>query len=139
MQYKQNDDDGDRYRKTQKRQNIIPYLETRMNLDFRGSLVRMAGALRADDRLLDEAAGTVPLEFDGDASARLPAPLLSTLPESVAAPDFPTVQLLLSDCHSATHRIRVQAGIRGASGPSMRGPCIGACELEGPGSPHARG
>jgi tRNA(Ile)-lysidine synthase len=66
------------------RRDVIPYLETRINPSLRTALVRMASSLEEDERLLDAAAGAVPVETSGS-TVRLPAPLLATVPDPVAA------------------------------------------------------
>lgn len=66
------------------RLDIIPYLETRMNPDLRATLVRMAASLDVDERMLDLGAAAVPRQIEGEETVRLPAPLLSTLPQPIA-------------------------------------------------------
>ena len=66
------------------RRDVIPYLETRFNPSFRAALIRLAASFEEDERLLDEAAGAVPVEIIGSA-VRLAGPLLATVPGPVAA------------------------------------------------------
>lgn len=66
------------------RREVIPYLESRINPSVRAALVRLATSLDADERLLDAAAGAVEVEIRGS-TVRLPAPLLATMPEAIAA------------------------------------------------------
>jgi tRNA(Ile)-lysidine synthase len=65
------------------RRDVIPYLETRFNPSFRAALIRLASSFEEDERLLEEAAGAVPVEIS-DSAVRIPAPLLATVPGPVA-------------------------------------------------------
>ena len=66
------------------RRRVIPDLEAAFNPELRAALTRAAAHLAADEELLATAAARVPAHRDG-AAVRLPAPLLVTLPEPVAA------------------------------------------------------
>jgi tRNA(Ile)-lysidine synthase len=66
------------------RRDVIPYLETRINPSVRAALVRLASAVDEDERFLDETARAIPIETSGS-TVRLPAPLLATVPNPVAA------------------------------------------------------
>src|SRR3989304_8870704 len=70
------------------RRDVIPYLETRINPSVRAALVRLASAVDEDEGFLDETARAIPIETSGS-TVRLPAPLLATGPNPVAAPGGP--------------------------------------------------
>lgn len=66
------------------RHRVIPLLEEGIGPGVRPALARAARLLAADDTELERAAGAVPLRR-GLGAVRLPAAVLSTLPEPVAA------------------------------------------------------
>ena len=66
------------------RREVIPDLEARFNPSLRAGLIRLASVLVGDERFLNAAAESVPVQVDGS-TVRLPAPLLATLPAPVAA------------------------------------------------------
>lgn len=75
---------GDEARRNVLRRDVLPDLEARFNTELRAALNRTARALRADDDELAAAAARVPVRIERG-TARLPAPLLVTLPTPVAA------------------------------------------------------
>ena len=66
------------------RREVIPDLEARFNPSLRAGLTRLASVLADDERFLNEAAESVPVQVVGS-TVRLPASLLATIPTPVAA------------------------------------------------------
>lgn len=71
-------------RRNRLRHELIPHLEEAYNPRLRQTLTRSAGVLAADDALLSETAGRVPVVTD-DESVSIPAAALRVLPEAIAA------------------------------------------------------
>lgn len=70
-------------RRNRLRHELIPHLEEDYNPQLRQALGRSAMVLAADEALLDEAAGRVPILAD-DESVSIPAAMLGVLPDAIA-------------------------------------------------------
>lgn len=67
------------------RRKLIPQLEAEFNPHLRESLTRTATILAADDVEIESSIGSIPLVADAWGAVKIPAPLITTAGEAVAA------------------------------------------------------